>query len=455
MMHTDRRNTPPGPRGFPIIGVLPRVWQNPLQYLLDAACRYGDVVQLRLGPSRVYLLSRPDDIKYVLQDNARNYRKSPRIKRIRPLFGNGLTTSEGEVWRRQRRLMQPAFQPQRLAPWVAVMSELTATMLERWHPLAARGHPLDIAAEMAALTQRMVGATLLRTDLGREVETVSRAMAVVEEELNRRVWALLDVPLWIPTLRNRRLRHALCTLERVVDRLRSTHHSHGDDTGDLLSMLMRARDPETGQGMDETQWRDEVLTLLFAGRETTAAALAWTWALLAQHPPVQARLHREVVAVLGGRAPTATDLPHLSYTKRVIEEALRLYPPTWITARTPLQNDDIGGYAIPAGSVVLLSPYVMHRHPRFWEAPTVFDPERFTPVRAVGRPHYAYFPFGGGPRRCLGEHFAMREAQLIVAMVAQRYRLQLVSGHPVIPQPLLALRPRDGVRVMLHPYTHQ
>lgn len=456
MIHTDRRNLPPGPRGFPIVGVLPRVWQNPLQYLLDAACQYGDVVQLRPGPSRVYLLSHPDDIKYVLQDNARNYRKSLRIKRIRPLFGNGLTTSEGELWRRQRRLMQPAFQPQRLAPWVAVMSELTATMLERWRPLAARGHFLDIAAEMSALTQRMVGATLLRTDLGSEVKTVSRAMAVVEEELNRRVWAMLDVPLWIPTLRNRRLRRALCTLEQVVYRLWAAHHGHGDDTGDLLSMLMKARDPRTGQAMDETQWRDEVLTLLFAGHETTAAALAWTWALLAQHPHVQARLHQEVVAVLGGRTPTSTDLPNLPYTKRVIEEALRLYPPTWITARTPLEDDEIGGYAIPAGSVVLLSPYVMHRHPRFWEAPTVFDPERFTPARAVDRPRYAYFPFGGGPRRCLGEHFALQEAQLIVAMVAQRYRLQLVPGHPIIPQPLLALRPRDGVRVMLHPYiTHQ
>jgi cytochrome P450 len=242
----------------------------------------------------------------------------------------------------------------------------------------------------------------------------------------------------------------------VVYRLQAAHHGHGDDTGDLLSMLMKARDPGTDQGMDETQWRDEVLTLLFAGHETTAAALAWTWALLAQHPHVQARLHQEVVAVLGGRTPTSTDLPNLPYTKRVIEEALRLYPPTWITARTPLEDDEIGGYAIPAGSVVLLSPYVMHRHPRFWEAPTVFDPERFTPARAVGRPRYAYFPFGGGPRQCLGKHFALQEAQLIVAMVAQRYRLQLVPGHPIIPQPLLALRPRDGVRMMLYPYiTHQ
>jgi cytochrome P450 len=451
MMHTDRRhNIPPGPRGFPIVGVLPWVWQDPLQYLLDTACQYGNVVQLRLGPSRVYLLSHPDDIKYVLQDNARNYRKSPQIKRVRPLFGNGLTTSEGEVWRRQRRLMQPAFQPQRLAPWIAVISEMITTMLERWRPFAAHGCPLDMAAEMTALTQRITGRTLFRTDLGSEIETVSRAMAVVEAELNRRVWAMFDLPLWIPTRRNRRLRRALHTLEQVAYGLRTAHHS--DNAGDLLSMLLRARDPDTGQGMDAIQWRDEVMTLLFAGHETTAAALAWTWSLLAQHPHVQARLHEEVASVLDGRAPTATNLPKLPYTKMVIEEALRLYPPTWITARTPLQDDDIGGYAIPAGAVVLLSPYVMHRHPRFWEAPTVFDPERFTPARSVDRPRYAYFPFGGGPRRCLGEHFALQEAQLIVAMVAQTYRLQLVPGHPVIPQPMLALRPRHGVRVMLYPY---
>jgi cytochrome P450 len=223
------------------------------------------------------------------------------------------------------------------------------------------------------------------------------------------------------------------------------------DTGDLLSWLLHARDAETGKGMSDMQLRDEVMTIFVAGHETTAAALAWTWYLLAKHPDVQRRLQAELTAVLGGRMPTSQDLQNLTYTRMVIAEALRLYPPTWVTARSPLADDEIGSYHISRHAVVLLSPYVLHRHPTFWERPAEFDPERFTPAPSPNRPRYAYFPFGGGPRRCIGESFALMEAQLIVAMVAQAYRLHLVPGHPVEPQPLLTLRPRHGVLVTLQP----
>jgi cytochrome P450 len=435
------------------LGVLPQAWRDPLHFFLDTALRYGDMVRLQLGPTRAYLLNHPDYIKHVLQDNHQNYRKSVRINRVKPLFGEGLTTSEGDLWRQQRRLLQPAFHRHRIAALATMMTDMTAMMLERWQRIAAHGQTLDIAAEMTHLTQHIMSATLCRTEVSGEAETVSHAMAIVEEELNHRVWALLALPLWCPTPRTWRLRHAIRTLDQHVYRLLDTRCKAGTDSEALLPRLLQVGDAATNAGIGKTQWRDEVMTLLFAGHATTAAALSWTWCLLAQHAAVQARLHIEVVTMLGERVPTASDLPALPYLSMILQEAMRLYPPAWITARTPQQDDEIGNFVIPAGTVVLLSPYVMHRHPRFWEQPTVFDPERFTAARSTHRPRYAYFPFGGGPRRCLGEHFALLEAQLIIAMVVQRYRLQWVPTHPVTPQPLLTLRPQHGILVTLHPYT--
>jgi cytochrome P450 len=441
----------PGPHGYPLLGVLPQAWQNPLQFFLEAARQYGDVVALDLGSHRVYLLNHPDYIKYVLQDNHLNYRKGTSIDRIKPLFGTGLTTSEGELWRRQRRLLQPAFHHGQIAALAAVMTETTAAALERWRPVATSGQPFDIAAEMLHLTQRIISKTLFGTDLGGEAETVRQALTTVQESINRRLWAFIDLPQWLPTPQNRRFRQALRTLNAVVYRMIAARRRCQQDMGDLLSLLLHTRHAETGKAMSDLQLRDEVMTLFVAGHETTAATLAWTWYLLAKHPDVQRRLQAELTAVLGGRTPTPQDLQNLTYTRMVIEEALRLYPPTWVTARSPLADDEIGSYHISRHAVVLLSPYVLHRHPTFWERPADFDPERFTPAQSTDRPRYAYFPFGGGSRRCLGESFALLEARLIVAMVAQAYRLHLVPEHPVEPQPLLTLRPRHGVLVTLQP----
>jgi cytochrome P450 len=441
----------PGPHGYPFLGVLPQAWQNPLQFFLEAARRYGDVVALGLGSHRVYLLNHPDYIQYVLRDNHLNYHKGTSIARIKPLFGTGLTTSEGALWRRQRRLLQPAFQHRRIAALAAVMTETTAAALERWRTVATSGQPLDIAVEMRRLTQRIMSKTLFGTDLGSEAETVRQALTTVQESINRRLWAFIDLPQWLPTPQHRRVRRALRTLDQVVYRMIDARRRCPHDMGDLLSWLLRARHAETGKGMSDRQLRDEVMTLFVAGSETTAAALAWTWYLLVTHPDVQRRLEEELTAVVGGRMPTFQDLQTLSYTRMVIEEALRLYPPTWVTARSPLADDEIGGYRIPRQAVVLLSPYVLHRHPTFWEHPAAFDPERFMPAQSTDRPRYAYFPFGGGPRRCIGESFALMEVRLIVAMVTQAYRLHLVPGHPVAPQPLFTLRPRHGVLVTLQP----
>jgi cytochrome P450 len=442
---------PPGPRGYPVLGVLPQAWQNPLPFFVDTARRYGGIVRLRLGTVRAFLLSHPDYIEYVLRENHHNYRKSPRVKRVKPLFGEGLTTSEGEVWRRRRRLMQPAFHHQRIAALATTMTDTIGAMLARWQSTVAAGPPFDIAAEMGDLTLRIVSRTLFGTDLAGETVTVRRAVALVEQYLNERVWAFWDLPMWLPTRRHRRLKWAIHTLEQVVYRIIEARRCSGKETADLLGMLLRARYAETGAGMSDTQLRDEVMTLVFAGHETTAAALAWTWYLVAKYPRVQQRLRAELREILMGRVPASSNLPQLSYTRMVIEEAMRLYPPTWVTARTPLQDDSIGGYRLPARAVVLLSPYVMHRHPAFWEQPAVFAPERFAAARSGSRPRYAYFPFGGGPRLCIGKDFALMEAQLVVAMVLQHYEVRLVPDHPIEPQPLLTLRPRHGVLVTLHP----
>jgi cytochrome P450 len=302
---------------------------------------------------------------------------------------------------------------------------------------------------MMRLTLGMAGKTLFSMDLSNEADEVGRAAATVIQYANDRFTRLLPLPTNIPTPHNRRFWKALRTLDTVVQGIIDVRRREEKDAGDLLSMLLLARDEETGEGMNDQQLRDEVRAFILAGHETTAAALAWTWYLLAQHPHIEHRLHTELVTVLDGRSPTFEDLPKLTYTKMVLEESMRLYPPGWGFERRAVADDEIGGYHIPADSLVLISPYVTHRHSAFWEDPERFDPERFTPEPLAGRPRYTYFPFGGGPRQCIGNEFAIVQCQLIIAMVAQTYRLRLVPGHPVEPEPSVTLRPRHGLLMTL------
>src|SRR5215510_9749030 len=331
---------PSGPRGYPIRGVLPRVWQHPLGYFTDAACRYGEVISLPLGLRRVYLLNHPDHIKRVLQDEPDRYRKSvPRVERLKPLFGEGLTTSEGPLWRRQRRLLQPIFQHQRIVSLAPLITAATATMLEHWRIVAAHGRPLDIAAAMLGLTRQIIGRILFGHDADHELQIVGQALTAVFEHLNHRVWAAMALPSCFPTPRNRQSRQALRMLDTFVYGLIDERGHSQDDRDDLLSRLVAVRDGETGEGMSALQLRDEVMTLFIAGHTTVSAALAWTLYLLAQHPEVERTLATELATVLDDRPPTARDLPRLAYTRMVIEEGMRLYPPTWVTARLPLQDD--------------------------------------------------------------------------------------------------------------------
>ena len=422
-----------------------------LGFLLRAA-REGDVVRLRFGPFVAHLLTHPDQIRAVLADRARAFGKHTRgFRALRLLLGNGLLTSEGEFWLRQRRIAQPSFHRDRIAGFAQAMTRAADDAASRLLAAGERGGRVDASAEMMRLTLRIVGETLLGADVSGESDRVGQALAYLLEDTNRRINLMLDIPLSWPLPRNRRYLASRGELDGIVRGLIEARRRAREPAADLLSMLMEARDDETGQGMDDEQLRDEVMTMFLAGHETTANALSWTLALLSSHPWVEARLRDELAGVLGGRAPTLDDLPKLRLGRMVLKESMRLYPPAWMIGRAPVQDELVAGFRLPKDSLVFVSPYVTHRHPAFWDNPEGFDPERFTPEREAARPKFAYFPFGGGPRQCIGSGFAQMEAELLLATLLSRCRFALVPGHPVEPEPLVTLRPRHGLLMTVRP----
>jgi cytochrome P450 len=444
-----RGKRPPHHHTLSLLGSASEIQRDPLGFLLRTQ-QLGEVVRLRFLFSPAYLISHPESIKYVLQQHARNYNKDLiTYTMFQPMLGQGLLINDGPSWLHQRRLMQPAFHRPRLTTYGTLMTEATVAMLQRWQACSERGMPLHMAEEMMRLTLRIVGQALFTLDLSQEVGTVGYAVTTVLELFGDYVFRPFP-PLGVPTPRNRRLQRAIHALDQVVYRMIAERRTLQTEGRDLLAILLLAQDEETGQGMNDQQVRDEAMTLLLAGHETTANTLTWTWYLLSQSPEIERRLHAEVNEVLGGRVPTVADLPELKYTRMVIEEALRLYPPAPLLSRKAIAADELRGYPIAANSMIMISPYAVHRHPAWWEEPERFDPERFTPERAAARPAYAYFPFGGGPRVCIGNHFAMMEAQLILSTVAQRYQLRLIPGHPVEPQMVVTLRPRYGLPMTIH-----
>ena len=444
-MRRSRTRRPPGPSYWTPFGVGRVMRRDPLAFVTALAREYGDVVCMRMGPIHAYLLHHPDGVKHVLQDNNQNYVKGPIIGRVKALFGEGLFTSEGDFWRRQRRLAQPAFHRERIAGFADTMVRRTTERLARWEPAVDRGEPIEVAREMNALTLTIAGETLFARDLSGEAANAGRALAVALEALALRAMSYVVPPIWLPTARNRAFRGAATTLDTLVYEIIDGRQRAHETGTDLLGMLMAARDEDTGEGMSRRQLRDEVMTFLLAGHETTAVALAWTWYLLAKHPEIAEQARAEVIGHLGDRPPTTADLPHLPLARMVVDEAMRLYPPVWGVGRQAIAADRIGDYDIPAGAIVNLSPWVTHHHPALWSDPERFDPERFRPGVERTRPRFAYFPFSGGPRLCIGEGFALMEMQLVVALVLQRYRLALVDDRPVVPETTLTLRPRGGL----------
>jgi cytochrome P450 len=457
---SDQQTTrAPGPKGLPWFGSVFPAWRDPLALFLESRQRYGDVVRFKFGPFQYYLVNDPNIVKHVLVDNPKAYTKSRNYLGLKVVLGEGLLTSEGDHWRRQRKLAQPAFHRDKLAGFANQMSTATRDMLSRWTAEGASSS-FCIHAEMMRLTFRIVGLTLFSSDVDGDAKDVGHALEVAMHWANDYAESMIRVPPYIPTPGNVRFKRAKKTLDDVVFRLIAERRAHAQRTGDfgsdLLGMLMEAReeaDGSTGErtGMDDQQLRDEIITMILAGHETTANLLSWTFHLLSKHPDVERRVREEATRVLGDRDPVLEDVKSLEYTRMVLEEGLRLYPPAWVFERQAIVPDQLGGYAIEPGAIIGLCPYVLHRHPDHWENPEGFDPERFRPERAEKRPRYAYLPFGGGPRTCVGNHFAMMEAQILLAMIVREHRLELEPSHKVELDPVITLRPKTGIKVRRRP----
>ncbi|WP_394824355.1 cytochrome P450 [Pendulispora albinea] len=446
---TDTKR-PPGPRGgVPFFGLGFEAMRDLLGFFGDAAREHGDVVRFDFAPYTYVMLNSPETIKHVLVDNAKNYVKGVNYKALQLVLGQGLVTSEGDFWRRQRKLAQPAFHRERLATFVERMTEATAEMLVRWGAYADRA-TVDVHDEMMRVTLDIVGRTLLSQSLDDRAAGIGDAMAVAVRFAADYASNPFRMPLWVPAPQNLRFRRAMRALDGLVRGvIAERRRSPGEDKRDLLDMLMAARDEETNEAMTDQQLKDEVMTIVTAGHETTANAMSWTLYLLSKHPDVARRVSAEIDAVLGTRRPARGDLSKMPYAMAVLQESMRILPPVWSFERAALEDDVIGGYTIEKGTQIGVFPYVLHRHPRYWENPEGFDPERF--LSGAERPRYTYLPFGGGPRVCIGNAFAMMEAQILLAMIVQRYRLELLPGARVAAEPVVTLRPRHGMPMMITP----
>jgi cytochrome P450 len=435
---------PPGPKGKLLGGNFTAFRRDSLAYLQQATSDFGDVVYLRFGPQDVFFLNHPDYIKDVLVTHHQSFMKGRALQRAKRLLGEGLLTSEGDFHRRQRRLAQPAFHRGRISSYGTVMTDYAARTASRWRD----GETLDISQEMMRLTLAIVGKTLFDTDVEAEADEIGAALTSVMELFDFLLLPFSELLEHFPLPHVRRFQKAKERLDATIYRIIEERRLSDQDRGDLLSMLLAARDEEGDGGqMTDLQVRDEVMTLFLAGHETTANAMTWTWYLLSQHPDVEAKLHAELDAVLEGRPPTVEDVPRLRYTEMVLAESMRLYPPAWAIGRLALKDQDIGGYTIPAKALVLLSPYVTHRDARYFPDPVRFDPERWTPEARESRPQFAYYPFGGGPRRCIGEGFAWMEGILLISALARNWRMRLVPDHKVETMAVITLRPKHGMRM--------
>lgn len=443
-MCADRVTTlsPQGPSGYPFVGHLPGFLYDKLGFLSRCAADYGDVVKLRIGEP-TFLLSHPDDIKHVLVLNPDNYVKTPRLisPRGKRLSGMGLLTSGGRAHLKQRRMMQPVFYRKTVESFLQTITEGICNMLGRW----TEGMELDLCHEMMELAQRNIVKTVLGSDADDEMSALLDAITIRRLYMEHVFFS--PFPEWVPSRIGWAYGKAMHRIDNIV--YRAIHARRARRTGDedMLSLLLRAK-YDDGTVMTDQQVRDEAVTLFITGYETIGEALTWSSYLLSQHPAVEAKIIAEVDEVLGGRLPSAEDFPRLGYTGMVLAESMRLYPPTWIFIRIAQQEDKLpSGATIPAGSKIYLCQYVTHRHPRYFPDPERFNPERFTETTKKERPQFAYFPFGGGARVCIGEHFAKMEGTLVLAMIAQKFKLALVPGQTIVPEPKMTLRPRNAIRM--------
>ncbi|MER7007256.1 cytochrome P450 [Dactylosporangium sp. NPDC000555] len=437
------RRRPPGPSRAAALNELVIMSRDRLGMLTSAAAKYGDAAWLPVGHKALYCFNHPDHARRVLADNAANYRKGIGLVHARRALGDGLLTSEGELWRKQRKVIQPAFQSRRIAAQAEAVAQEAAKFVARLRSHAGAG-PVNVVTELTQLTLGVLGRTLLDTDLG-AFDDLGESFAAVQDQAMFELASLSAVPMWIPLPHQLRFRRARKHLQRVVDQLAAASRGGTGGRDDVLSRLVVSAGQEPDPGTGRMRLRDELVTLLLAGHETTASTLGWMLHLLDRNPAAWERLHAEAVEVLGDGLPAYEDLHRLRFASMVVEETMRLYPPVWLLPRQAIDADEVGGYHVPAGADVLVSPYVLHRDARFWPEPDRFDPQRFDPDRQTGRPRYAYIPFGAGPRFCVGNHLGMMEAVFVTALLARDVRLTTVPGYRVVPEPMLSLRIRGGL----------
>jgi enediyne biosynthesis protein E7 len=449
MTRPNTGRVPPGPPRTATLSLLRKLNGDRLGMMTLTAARYGDAARLTIGPKVLYFFNHPEHAKHVLADNSANYHKGIGLAQAKRALGDGLLTSEGDLWREQRKIIRPAFQQRRISQQAGIVADEAAKLVDRLRAHRG-GAPVDVMGEVTGLTLGVLGRALLDADLD-GFGSVGESFEAVQEQAMFEMVTLGAVPTWVPLPKQLRFRKARRELQRVVDHLVAERGAHPRDSGDdvvsrLVASTSREADPRVGQ----QRTRDELVTLLLAGHETTASTLSWTFYLVDRHPEVLARLHAEAVEVLGDRLPVYEDLHRLTYTAMVVQEVMRLYPPVWILTRQAQQDDRVAGYHVPAGADVLVCPYTLHRHPAFWPAPERFDPDRFDPARSTSRPGYAYIPFGAGPRFCVGNHLGLMEAAFVVAMVARDLRLRKVRDHEVVAEPMLSLRVRGGLPMTVH-----
>jgi cytochrome P450 len=452
MTASTSAKVPPGPAGNFLFGNLRDFRNNPLQLLLQLCSDYGDICRFRIVTTEFYLINNPDLIAHVLVDKDHHYRKSWIDKQaIGPMAEQGLLTIEGDLWKQQRRLLQPLFSQQMLQTYSQIVTDYTSEMMERWKPWVASGQTFDLSEQITNLTMRIIARTILGIDFAQADKELLEAFEVVLDHANSVLESVIPLPDWVPTPAHLRFRHARQVLHSQVTRLIEQHRREKQEGKDLLSLMMNARDEETGAGLSDDILRDQVLTFFAAGHETTAQSLKWTFYMLSRHPEVGQKVYEEVRKVLGGQRPTFQAAAEMPYTKMVIHEVMRLWPPVWMMEREAAVEDELAGYPVRPGTQVAMSQWVMHRHPKYWDNPEGFDPERFSPERSAGRAHGVYFPFGAGPRVCIGNTFAIMEMQMIIPTILQRYRLDVMPSPPVLPKPTFTLRPMYGVPVRAVP----
>ena len=434
-------------RGF--LGKLPEFRNNPLQFLENLNSQCGDIAKFRMGPMYFYYVNHPDYIKHILITNRKNYHRDRKfLAEGRPFLGRGLLTTDAEEWGRLRRIAQPVFNANQMAKYASMISEVATTSLKRWEISAQTDQALNIADEMLRLTLDIVAPTLFGINVTNEWQSFINSVNVIQAEGSKRLVTPVTVPLWIPTISNLKANIALQNIDSTVFGMIAKYRQQQKPHRNLMSALIEARDEETGDSLTDREIRDQVVTLLTAGYETTASILAWLFLLLSQHPEVEQKLRHEINLTLGNQSLTYENISSMKYLRMVIQESLRLYPPIWIFARSPIQSDNLGDYEIPANTVIYISPLMVQRHPKFWQSPEDFKPERFDVIEPT-HSDLAYIPFGTGGRSCIGRHFAIMMMQLIIIKALQIYRFHLVPNQQIKPQFDITLHPKNGIYMKL------